>query len=489
VGPALTPSVSTPLARWTIPAEEIRAELAQGTLSREIVCLGCAAKVELVSTVYPVLEALREMLHTRSRIRLQPRDDVYQFETDGPIAVDRGVYSVAKLAEGDGEIGRVAADVTRCAPDGLVMLACFAQLPGQEDLRRAFMAFYEGAIRSGRAFTVGKGHTIQIAKTPQQAYIVADYVRASGRARIGVANNDTISTIDPNLPHSSWISVFVALNNALNDLFLSGVSRDLRVIPTYDVRDPADAPRIQDALRRYAERFRGMGLAIEDRGPLGFGTKAVGATVVGTTDREIPVNQRLLPGQVLIATRPVGDLAPLTDYLIRQAVEEETGSLEALRLHVLQQMLIPNVEAARLIERHLPFKGEPFDPARHITAARDMTGPGMLAVEELAQDSAAEVYVDDIVLHDERVADVEMPNPTSGTNGAIILAAMPDLAGRLLDELKALGHAPWVIGRVEGRADPGRILLNENLRRLRFLTGIEKGLFERSAFTAPRKVL
>lgn len=488
MSPARPAALSAPLSRWTLPADEIRTELRTGGIPREVVCLGCAAKVELVATVYPVLEAVRDFLRAHSSIRLQPRDDVYRFETDGPIGLERGVYSIARLAAGDGEAGRVAADVARHAPDGLVMLACFPQLPSQEDLRRAFLAFYEGAARAGRSFVVGKGHTIQLSKTPEQAYIVADYIRASGRRLTGVANNDTISTIDPNLPHSSWISVFVALNNALNDLFLSGVFRDLTVYPTYDARDPADVPRLQAAIRRYADRFGEMEIRVEDRGPLGFGTKAVGATVVGTTDREIPINQRLLPGQVLIATRPVGDLAPLTDILIRQSLEEETESLQALRVHVLQQMLIPNVEAARLIARFLPAKGEPFDPARHLTAARDMTGPGMLAVEELAQDSEAAVYVDDIALHDERVADVEMPNPTSGTNGAIILAAMPAVAERLLDELRALGYAPWVIGRVEARASPGRILLNEALRRYRFVTGVEKGIFERYEFVPARRV-
>ncbi len=474
-----------PLDRWRIAEGEIRAELARGRKPKDLVCLGCAAKVDLVATVYPALVELKEYLK-KTRIKLQPRDDVYLFETDGDIRLERGRYPIADLLAG--QTSAVTEDVKRHRPQGIVVLTNFLPMPSREKLRQAFFAFYEAAARADHPFTVGKGHTIQIAKEPEGEYFIVDYVRSSGTRLYGVANNDTISNIDPNLVPSSWVSVFVALNNALNDIFLSGVYKNVRVHPTVDARDPEDVPNLRDSLKRYQDRFGEMGIEMVDCPPLEFRTKSTGATVLGTTDREVPVNQRLLEGQVLLATRPVGDLAPLTDMLIKQALDEDVADLQEMRVSVLSQMLTPNVEAAKIIANRLPMKGRPFDPARHITVCRDMTGPGILAVEELAQDSGTDIYVDDIRMHDDRLADVEMPNPTSGTNGAIILAVMPGPAKEVFRDLQDAGYDPWVIGQVKGKSAEPTIRVNEALKKFVFIRGVKKGIFERSRFVPGEKV-
>ena len=472
------------IEQWRVPVDDIRAELAQGRRPTEMLCLGCAAKVELVSTVYPALAELSTWLREKTKIRLQPRDDVYLFQTDGDIRLSRGRYAVADLIAGRTEA--VTRDVAAAKPDGIVLLANFLPFPSREKFKNTFLNFYSAADKAGHPFTVGKGHTIQIAKHEREEYVIVDYVSSRGSSLHGVANNDTISTIDPNLQYSSWISLFVALNNALNDIFLSGVTKDVHIHPTCDARDPADLPRIKAGLESYRRFLGPIGVTIHDCAPLGFGTKSMGATVVGTTDREVPVNQRLVPGQWLVATRPVGDLAPLTDMLIRQSLDEDVDDLQPLRMRVLTQMLTPNLEAAKIIASHLPPKGASFDPARHVTSCRDMTGPGILAVEELAQDSGCDVYLDDLVLHDPRVAEVEMPNPTSGTNGAIIIAAMPDVARTLARELAEAGYEPWIIGRVETKSGEPRILINETLKRYPFLKGRSKGLFEHSDFVTTK---
>ncbi len=480
------PSMTALLDRWRVPAGELRAELARGRKPGEMVCLGCAAKVELVQTVYPVLEELARWLREKTKISLQPRDDVYLFPTDGEIELTRGRYAVSDLAAG--RTAQVTEDVKRARPTGLVALANFTPFPSRDKLKKAFFNFYEAADRAGVPFVVGKGHTIQIAKSEREEYFVADYVRSSGSSLWGVANNDTISSIDPNLEYASWVSLFVAMNNALNDIFLSGVTRGIRIYPTVDARDPADLPAIAAAMAKYRAFVAPLGIEIVEQPPLGFGTKSMGTTVVGVTDREVPINQRLQPGQILIATRPVGDLAPLTEILIRQSLDEDTSDLQELRERVLTEMLTPNVEAAKLIARHLPAKGEPFDRARHVLSCRDMTGPGILAVEELAQDSGNDVYVHDIALHDERIASVDMPNPTSGTNGAIIIGADEAVARRLHAELREIGYRPWVIGRVERASREPRILINRALARYGFVKGVRKGIFDRYEFVDERGV-
>lgn len=469
------------LTHWKIDPALIDEELKKSRKPDEAVCLGCAAKVELVSVVYPVLHELARWLRQNTpHIALQPRDDVYRFPTDGTYEVRRGKYFIRDLLAGN--TAKVTEDVANFKPTGIVLLANFLPYPPEEGKKKIYAAmlnFYKAAAGAHHPFTVGKGHTIQIAKTADQEYLVVDYIVTSGSKRIGIANNDTISNIDPNLMYSSWIGAFVALNNALNDLFLCGVYKDITIYPTVDVRDPNDAEPIRKAMEMYEKRF---GFKIVSREPLGYHTKSMGATVVGVTDREIPANQQLQPGQVLFATRPVGDLAPLTEILIRQALEEDVGDLQPLRRKVLDTMLTPNIEAAKIIEKYLPLKGEAFDPKKHITACRDMSGPGVLALEELAQDSQTDIYLHTIKLHDELVANVDMPNPTSGTNGAIIIAARPGLADKIQNDLRAVGYEPWVIGHVLEQGK-GRIVINEELAKYRFIKGQAGSIFSDYTFS------
>ncbi len=96
-------------------------------------------------------------------------------------------------------------------------------------------------------------------------------------------------------------------------------------------------------------------------------------------------------------------------------------------------------------------------------------------------------YLDDIKLHDELVAGVDMPNPTSGTNGAIIIAAQPDVARSVSRDLQDAGYSPWVIGRVEEKGEP-KILINDKLQRYPFVKGIQKGIFEHYEFVKTRRL-
>ncbi|MCZ6777653.1 MAG: SelD-related putative sulfur metabolism protein [Acidobacteria bacterium] len=486
VDPAPLQAAPIGLERWRTPISEILSEIRRGQKPREMVCLGCAAKVDLVDTVYPVLAEIAPAIREKTPINLQPRDDVYIFDTDGQIDITRAQYSLAALLEPAG-CRAVEQDVLACRPDGAVLLASFTANPTREAFRDAMLAYLESAGRAGHRFTLGKGHTVQLSKSTDEQFLMVDYVR-SGRGPItGVANNDTISTIDPNLCHTNWISVFVSLNNALNDLLLSGVTQNLTFHPSYDAPTRQEVQSLKDAIARYQERFRDLDIRVVDHGPLGFGIKAIGATITGTSVLEVPRNENLLEGQILIATRPAGDLAPLTLYLIRQALEEDTSDLEDLRARVLQQMLVPNVEAARVIASYLPDKGKPFDPHRHLTSARDMSGPGILALEELAQDSGRDIYLHNLVLHDPRVADVEMPNPTAGTNGAILIAAHEAVAYSIWRDLEETGHQPWIVGRVGKASDDPTIEIREDLRHYRFLDARGAPFFKNSRWVACRK--
>jgi selenophosphate synthase len=222
--------------------------------------------------------------------------------------------------------------------------------------------------------------------------------------------------------------------------------------------------------------------------PLGFNTKSVGATVAGITDREVPKNQGLLPQQILIATRKIGDLAPLTEFLARQLLEEDVSDIEPIRLEILSTMLEPNIKVAELIGRYLPGKGEPFDPERHITCCHDMSGPGLLAIEELAKQSGVDIYLHDIKLHHPIVEKVAVKNPTAGTNGAIIISASRKIAHEILAELENSGYQPWIIGKVLQNTAVPRVLINRNLQRYRFIEGVKEGLFENFEFVKTTEI-
>jgi selenophosphate synthase len=481
------------LDRWKIPPGEIEKELQAGKRTREMVCLGCAAKIPLVEVVYPVLHEIRQELSGFPQIKFEPREDSYFFETDGgPVEIYRGVYSVQRLVEGRAEeIENVRADVDRFDPTGVVLLVSLTASPSKEAFKKAMTSFLKAAsagVKPGKSLSIGKGHSIQISKTPADSYFVADYIRAKKGKFYGVANNDTISTIDPNLKHSSWISVFVGLNNALNDLFVEGVYKNIEIYPTFDTRLPDEEAEIKKALRLYEERYRDMGIRIHDAPKIGFNTQSNGATVYGVTDKEGARNENLQEGDILIATRPIGDLAPLTEYLIRESLEESTGDIEEIRKKVLAWMLLPNFEAAKILARHLPAKGEPHDPERHISSARDMTGPGILAVEELAQDSGVDIYLHNLVLFADWIGNVEMPNPTSGTNGAIIVAGRRKVAKKVYGELERAGYEPWIIGEVLRKSRDPKILIRQSLKRHRFLVGMKKGIFENYVFVPPGEV-
>jgi len=478
---------------WKIPLDEISHELQQGKKPREMVCLGCAAKIPLVEVVYPVLHEIKEELNAFPQIKFAPREDAYFFDSSGThVEINRGIYSVRALIEKNpGAVKKVQEDIHSFKPTGVVLLISLTAAPTREQFKQAMLSYYmaaAGALSASNPLAVGKGHSIQISKTTDQAYIVADYVRAQKGRLYGVANNDTISTIDPNLRHSSWVSVFAGINNALNDLFVEGVYKNIEIHPTYDTRIPEEEEEIKQALKLYQERFRDMGLTVVERNKIGFNTHSNGATVVGTTEKEGTPNENLQEGDVLLATRPIGDLAPLTEYLIRQSLDESTQDLEALRKEVLQWMLLPNIEAAKVIARYLPRKGHQHSLGRHINSARDMTGPGILAVEELAEDSGVDIYLHDLKLFADWIADVQMPNPTSGTNGAIIIAAHPAVARKVMKDLSRIGYQPWVIGQVVRKSKSPMILINQDLKRYSFLVGMKKGIFENYAFVPPGAV-
>ena len=457
------------LDKWTIPQSEIVYELEHGTIPSEMICLGCAAKVNLVDTVYPALDIVRSRISHLKYVNFQKREDSYYFLTDKKdFTFARVIHPLSELM--NPEIPTITKALERNGPGGAILLFNFTPQPKIEHFADLLTNLLTSLENAHTAVTVGKGHTIQLARVPEETCMMADLIGHSTGIRYwGLVNNDTIANVDPMLPHSHKFAVSIALNNTLNDLFVYGISSDFIIYPSYDARDEAGIESIRSAMKWYAEKFHSIGLEIRDQGPMKTNNKLIGATAIGFTDRQIPLNSGLVPEQVIIATRPIGDIAPLNEYLIRVSIGDEVADIENLRRHVIQTMLIPNVEAARIIRDYLPPIGTEFNPQKHITATRDMSGPGLLALEELAEDSQCNINLERIVWHDERIANIEVTNVTAGTNGAILIAAMKGISDEIIHRLKDAGYNPWIVGRVGKRNEKPIITIDKSLAQYDFL--------------------
>ena len=471
--------MNKPVDKWKLDTKNIAIELAGGTIPKEAICLGCAAKVNLVDTVYPALDRVRERTRNLKHVSFQKRDDSYIFESDGQFSLERVVLPLMDVGNSKSE--NITDALRKSGSGGAILLFNFTPQP-KVDLFVDVLSNLLFSIEDAQIDTVvGKGHTIQLARVPEETLVMADFIGHSHGNLFGCANNDTISTVDPMLPHTHKFAVSIAMNNTLNDLFIFGITHDFILYPSYDARNDEDIQAIRESLKWYEATFGGMGLEIRDLGPLGSNNKLIGATAIGFTDREIPINSGLVPGQRIIATRPIGDLAPLNEYMMRKSLGENVDDLENLRLKVISTMLVPNVEAAKIIRDYLPEKGREIDPSKHITATRDMSGPGLLALEELSEDSHCDIRIDQMNFHDEMIPDIEVTNVTAGTNGAILIAAVDGLHDEIMSRLTEAGYDPWVAGIVEERNDNPGILLNPDLKRYEFLT-FGNGFFSNFSF-------
>lgn len=106
------------------------------------------------------------------------------------------------------------------------------------------------------------GHSI-VSTREGAEFALVDFISASKGDAYLLANNDTIQIIDPTEDPGSYRQVATALSNALNDLFIKGVYRDITVYPVYDA--PNDG--LRNALRRNIVEFAGRwGLKLVDPG-------------------------------------------------------------------------------------------------------------------------------------------------------------------------------------------------------------------------------
>ncbi|MDD2702776.1 MAG: hypothetical protein PHC33_02050 [Candidatus Omnitrophica bacterium] len=444
-----------------------------------IFCLGCAIKVPLKKTLLPALKTLQHSA-SLTGVNIDLGHDAYVFNASKPVGISRNVYPSCRK---NGFAASVASDIKRCGANSAVLLTSFMPPAEQSNIENAISGFYRNIPPDNKPFRIGKGHTIQISKVPSQEFILADYIISSPGDLCCAVNHDTIVTVDFNLRHCHWLNVLISFNNALNDLHALGIYKDISLFPVYDVSNKRDKNDIQESFATYINGFKRYNLRLTDCGPLNLGLECIGTSVSGFTDREPPRISGLIPEQVLIITRPIGDLSALVWYILETTRGRPAARMRELKTRVLNHMARSNIGIAEIIASYLPPRGKPFIPEKHITASKDISGEGLGALEDMALFSKVDIHLETLRLHASETAKIQVRNNTANTNGAIVIAAHRKLAPRIMRDIKKTGSTPWIAGWVGNPSRSPKIYLKRSLREYPFLRKRPYDIFNRFVFT------
>ncbi|AMD30875.1 SelD-related putative sulfur metabolism protein [Acidilobus sp. 7A] len=422
---------------------------------------GCSVKVDLIRVVYPAMKALRPRLGSSLEIAEREDSDVFMGD-HRDVEVERLVMPLGVEAEHNLKLSREA----RAA----VLIQVY-QLDAEDPEKFALKVepAYRSLSRCAPRIRIGKGHSI-VTPFKEDEFMLADLVTSTGGDDAIAINNDTMHIIDPTLDPLDLRQVSGALSNALNDLFVLGIRRGLKIAPVLN----APTEELRERLAKNAEAFaRSINAELVNVPGPGRGRLLMGATVIGYSDRQPPQFHHMVrPGMKVIATRSFGELAPITTYLtaaIDESVVDELESegisfeeLERLKEQAVNIISTPNAGAAEVIEKYLPRIGESYDPDEHIAATTDVTGPGIYVIKELAQLSGVTIKVDSVPLLFPQVSKFAtehfiMPNATAGTNGGFIIIAPEQVADDIVRDLSSRGYSPSIIGEVVSKGSPAVI--------------------------------
>ncbi len=410
---------------------------------------GCAVKVDLIDTVYPALEKLKQKL-LENNIEVMPRED-----TD--IFVSRESEVIKRVING----GEFDAD------RAVSLIQVNQETAGNPEKFANFLLRVYTGVKTRRKLVVGKGHSI-VTTNPKAEVAVLDLIKLDGNPQKSytLANNDTIQIVDPLDDPGSQMQVDVGISNSLNDLFTKGAFQDLKMIPVADAPDPELKETLLRNFKSFANRY-GIKL-IEDVQPQ-TGTLMIGATVIGKSDHELPTFYgKVDENMEILVTRPVGELTPINVHMwlltvpeLLETLEERGISLqrvEEAKKRALDYMTKPNFDTAKAIYDHLPKFGEGFDPEAHIAMTTDVTGPGIFVIKEFADKAMVDVELYDVPVIDREISEFAtenfiIPNSTAGTNGAIVMFANRKVIDDVAQSLSKVGLEPRVIGRVLGRGN------------------------------------
>jgi len=435
---------------------------------------GCAVKVDLTTVVYPALRRLRPTLKALGVTIGQREDaDIFPLGKEEPM-MTRRIYDPKKPSVD-------ANDLKRINPQRAISLVQIYQRNAENEKTFGdfLLSIYNEIGRSGIKFFVGKGHSI-ITAYPDAEFTLFDFISHTEGSAEGwtLANNDTIQVIDPTLDPGSAEQTEVGVCNSLNDLITLGCYENLRLLPVIDAPNEEIARKVYDHMKAFASR---NGIKIVDAESPNKKKLLIGATFVGDMRKEPPTHgENLEEGMKILVSRPLGDLALINTYLSAladeaylKALEEQGSSLEEVQKakdQVIATMRQPNLTIGKIINQYLPEYWEAFDASEHIVSTGDVSGPGILIFQELAEKAKVDMALNEIPLRFPKFVKFAtehflMDNATAGTNGAIAMVARENIINEVASKIRKEGYEPKVIGTVLGKGE-GVLRVGEEVRKM-----------------------
>ncbi|MEM0026992.1 MAG: SelD-related putative sulfur metabolism protein [Ignisphaera sp.] len=421
---------------------------------------GCAVKVDLLRVVYPALKTIRDELKN-SRFFIAPREDALVLPGCAD-EVHRSIYPLGVDIDVENSLKR---HKKLYSVTVVQVYQRYADSP--EGFINRVLPVYRGLAKSGLEIVVGKGHSI-ITPFPEDEFALFDFISPSTKLEGFTAiNNDTIHIIDPSQEPGDFKQVSGALSNALNDIFVLGVYKDLRIAPVVNAPTEELLGKLLKNVDLYSKQY---GIKIIDVIQPKKGRLLMGATVIGYTDRAPPLfEDKVKKGMKLIITRPMGELAPLNLYLscvIDESLVKDLEKqgidvkyIEKIKDSVVELISKPNIHAAEVVYKYLPPSKEEYKPDEHIAVTTDVTGPGIFVVKELAERTNSKIRLYSVPLLYPEISEIAtklyvIPNATSGTNGPFIIIAPSEISEDIVRDLKSRGLEPAVIGEVVDLGEP-----------------------------------
>jgi len=435
---------------------------------------GCAVKVDLLRVVYPAIHKLRPQLR-RTNLVIAPREDADVFPKCGDgIELYRRIYSLGTKTEVD------VNDIKNLGPlRAIVVIQIYQRYADKpEKFIELVGPVYLKLASAGTPIHLGKGHSI-ITPFAEDQFALFDFITI-GKGKVEgftAVNNDTIHIIDPSEEPGEFKQVSGALSNSLNDIFVLGVYENLRIAPVIN----AVSEDLKEKIWRNAEIYsKKYGVEIIDVPQPKRGKLLIGATVLGDTTKHPPMfANKVEVGMKVIATRPMGELAPINVYLSSIIDESIINDLENLGISFskLEEMknkavdiiATPNIKSAEVINKYLPRFDEDYNPYEHIALTTDVTGPGIYVIKELAIKSRTTIKINEVPLLFPKISEIAtkmfiIPNATSGTNGAFIIIAPETIATDIVKDLKSKGLEASIIGEVINKGE-AKVLAPKDLRK------------------------
>ena len=428
--------------------------------------IGCSVKVDLYDTLYPALSLVSDEI-SKLNIEIMPREDVAVLRSDGNYSLTRRIYDVNGSNISRDELVRINPSVAL-----LLLQVHQSRASSPREFANSIMSLYKKLGSSPVRVRIGKGHSI-VSTREKAEFALIDFINTREGDQYLLANNDTIQIIDPTEDPGSYRQVATAVSNALNDLFIKGVYRDITIYPVYDAPSEELREELMERFREFSAKW-GFRLGTDVPQPR-VNYLLMGATVVGPLDKEPPMfYDNIRAGFRILVTRPFGELSVISTYLtahVDESVMEELErgvmsieDLEKLKVSIMDMLSRPNVEIARVINKYLPNSGEPFREDEHVAATIDVSGPGIFVFKELAEQANVDIALHSIPLISPEVARFAaehyiITDATAGTNGAIAIVAGKDVIDSIIRDLRGIeGIQPMVIGEVVGKG-AGRLFV------------------------------